>query len=149
MTSVYNPARLKPMRFLTSPFAVLLLFFLCSCFGNSARAGADVPNSPAYQRIAAETAHQMMQSLNDFVLLDVRSVQEFREGHISGSILIPVYELERRAASELPDKNIAIFVYCRAGIRASNAARILAEKSYSQVFNFGGIVDWPYGTVVQ
>ena len=132
---------------LTSPFVVLLLCFLCACFGNSTRADADVPNSPDYQRITAETAHQMMQESSDFILLDVRSAGEFRERHIRGAILIPVNELERRAASELPDKNITIFVYCRAGVRASNAARILAEKGYSQVFNIGGIEDWPYGTV--
>ena len=134
--------------FCTNPFAVLLLYFLCACFGNSTLS-ADVPNPPGYQRITAETAYQMMREPRDFILLDVRSAEEFREGHISGAILMPVNELERRAVSELPDKSITIFVYCRAGIRASNAARILARNGYSRVFNFGGIVDWPFGTVRQ
>jgi len=126
-----------------SAFAVLMLCFLPVCFGNP----------PGYQRITAETAYQMMQrgtagsrELGSFVLLDVRSEAEFREKRIAGAILIPVNELERRAATELPDKNAVILVYCRAGVRASNAARILAGRGYTQVFNFGGIMDWPYET---
>ena len=118
---------------------VLLLCFLCIRPG--------LPNSPPYERITVETANQMMQNLDNFVLLDVRSVGEFRERHIAGAVLIPVNELERRSATELPDKNIAIFVYCRMGVRASNAATILAGKGYTQVFNIGGILDWPFQTV--
>jgi len=117
-------------------FTLLMLCFLSVCSGNS----------PGYQRITAETAHQMMQQHSGFVLLDVRTEAEFREGYIPGAILIPVNELERRAA-ELPDKDAVIFVYCRMGVRASNAARILVQQGFTQVFNIGGIVDWPYETV--
>jgi rhodanese-related sulfurtransferase len=88
----------------------------------------------------------MMQQLSGFVLLDVRTEAEFRERYIPGAILIPVNELERRAA-ELPDKDAVIFVYCRMGVRASNAARILVQQGFTQVFNIGGIMDWPYETV--
>lgn len=112
-----------------------MLCFLCACFGN------------AYQKITPEAAYQMMQTLNDFVLLDVRSAAEFQEKHIYGATLIPVNELERRAESELPDKNRVIFVYCRAGVRSRNAANILLGKGYTQVFDIGGIMDWPYKTV--
>ena len=130
-----------------SPFMVLMLCFLSACFGNSSQTGSTVSNSPGYQRITAETAYQMMQELNAFVLLDVRTEGEFREGHIAGATLIPVNELERRAPTELPDRSAVILVYCRAGVRASNAARTLAGMGYTQVFNIGGTIDWPYGIV--
>jgi rhodanese-related sulfurtransferase len=126
---------------------VLFFCFLSACSANpSQTTDSNTPNPPSYQRITAEEAYQMMQELNDFIILDVRTEEEFRERHITGAILIPVTELEQRAAAELPDKNIPIFVYCRTGGRASNAARILVGKDYTQVFNIGGILDWPYET---
>jgi len=127
------------------PFTIFALCILCACFANP----------PTYQRISAVEAYQMMQrgmsgagsqELNDFVLLDVRTPAEFRESHIPGAILIPVNELEQRAVAELPRKRVAIFVYCRIGARASTAASLLARMGYTQVFNMGGIVDWPFQT---
>ena len=122
---------------------VFVLCLLCACSGRSAQA----QTTSVYKKITAETAYQMMQKPNAFILLDVRTEQEFQEKHIAGAILIPVQELEKRAATELPDKNGVIFVYCRSGVRSSNAAKILIEKGYTQVFDIGGIIDWPYETV--
>ena len=90
-----------------------------------------------------------MQGIGSFVLLDVRTEAEFRERHIAGAILIPVQELENRAASELPGKDIPIFIYCRSGGRSANAARILVGKGYTQIFDFGGIINWPYDTAAK
>ena len=112
---------------------IVLMFLLCV-----------FTNSHGQQRIAPETAYQMMQTSNDFILLDVRTVGEFQARHIRGAILIPVNELENRAESELPDKNALIFVYCQAGRRSANAASILAGKGYTRVFDIGGIADWPF-----
>ena len=126
-------------------FLVIFTCFLCTGSGNSS--GSGDPNVPTHQNITAETAYQMMQKSTNYILLDVRTEPEFREKHIGGAVLIPDFELEKRAASELPDKNAVILVYCRSGVRSANAAKALAEKGYTKVFNFGGIIHWPYETV--
>ena len=133
--------------FQTGLLIVLIVCFLCAFSCNSSKTGSSVSNTPASKKITAETAYEMMQKSKDFILLDVRTDSEFQAKRIEGAILIPDYEIEKRAASELPDKNTAIFVYCRSGGRSANAAKILAEKAYTQVFDFGGIMNWPYETV--
>jgi len=131
------------------PPVFFLLAFLVACAGDSARAGAREQGADGYQRITAHQAHDMMQRMgsNGFVLVDVRTAMEFRAEHIAGAILIPVDQMQRRAAAELPDKDAVILIYCRTGARASTAAGILADKGYTQVFNIGGIESWPFGTV--
>jgi rhodanese-related sulfurtransferase len=127
--------------------AVFLLGFLCACAPKVSPDGAsDAAAPPPYQNISAETAYQMMQETNGFVLLDVRTKEEFNEKHIAGAILVPVEEIVARAETELPDKNAVIFVYCRAGIRAAAASKTLADKGYTQVFNIGGIDGWRHET---
>ncbi|MCL2052611.1 MAG: rhodanese-like domain-containing protein [Lachnospiraceae bacterium] len=97
--------------------------------------------------ITAMEAFKIMESGEEFILLDVRSSEEYREKHIAGAILIPDNEIANRAEKELPDKNAKILVYCRSGKRSEAAANKLAEMGYLNVLNFGGINDWPYGTV--
>jgi len=102
---------------------------------------------PVYRKISAEEAWQMMESSGEYILLDVRTEAEYRESHIKGAILIPDFEISARALKELPDKDMLIFVYCRRGRRSENAARELVEMGYTNVYDIGGIVDWPYGTI--
>ncbi|MDR2904781.1 MAG: rhodanese-like domain-containing protein [Helicobacteraceae bacterium] len=100
-----------------------------------------------YQKISAEKAYQIMQTSNDYILLDVRSAEEFKTKRIKGAILIPQYELKERAKAELRDKNKMILVYCRSGGRSRAAAEILADLGYKNVYDFGGIVNWEYETI--
>ena len=100
-----------------------------------------------YRKLSAEEAHKMMSELKDYVLLDVRTDGEYKEKRIAGAILIPDYEIKDRAGKELPDKNKVIFVYCRSGRRSANAAKYLVSLGYVNVYDFGGIIDWPYDTV--
>ena len=109
--------------------------------------GACRNSSGAYKTISAEEAYQLMKKSKNHILLDVRTEAEFRGRHIEGAMLIPDSELEKRAASELPDKTAVILVYCASGKRSANAAKLLAEKGYARVYDFGGIKDWPYETV--
>lgn len=88
-----------------------------------------------------------MQSQNNCTVLDVRTPEEFSQGHIPGAILIPDYELAKRAEKELPDKNALILVYCRSGNRSRQAANTLLKLGYTNVKDFGGIIDWPFETV--
>lgn len=104
---------------------------------------------PVYTKMDAESAKQMMGEFNGtedstYVLLDVRTEQEFKEKHIPESLLIPDYELAERAEAELPDKRQVIFVYCRSGRRSETAAKELVAMGYNHVYDIGGIIDWPY-----
>lgn len=101
----------------------------------------------AYRKISAEESRDIMDSTEDFILLDVRTDEEFKEKRIDGAILIPNYEIANRAESELPDKNAVILIYCRSGRRSANVANELVDMGYTNVYDFGGILDWSYETV--
>jgi len=88
-----------------------------------------------------------MEEGKPYTLLDVRTVEEFNGGRIKGAMLIPVDELGARAEKELPEKNVPIVVYCRSGVRSARAAQILAELGYTDIYDLGGIINWPYETV--
>lgn len=125
--------------------AALMLAFLPGC-GASNSPGTSVQKAE-YIRISAQEAHEMMSQSESFVLLDVRNPDEFKPMHIQGAVLIPGSEIAARAEKELPDKAAAIFVYCQSGRRSQAAANALLELGYSQVYDFGAIGDWPFGTV--
>ena len=97
-----------------------------------------------YMNITAEEARQIMDSEEGYVILDVRTQEEYDQGHIPGAILIPNTEIEAWAEQELPDKDQLILVYCRSGRRSKLAADILVSLGYTDIREFGGIIDWPY-----
>ena len=100
-----------------------------------------------FLNITAEEARKLMDSEKDRIILDVRSRQEYDQGHIPGAILIPDTEIEAKAADLLPDKDQLILVYCRSGRRSKLAAQSLADLGYTNIREFGGILDWPYEVV--
>lgn len=113
-------------------------------------AGCADDNAPAeYVSISAAEAKALMDSETGYIILDVRTENEFAQGHIPHAILIPDYDIESRAEEELPDKKQLILVYCRSGRRSKNAAAKLAEMGYSNVKEFGGIIDWGYETAAE
>lgn len=97
-----------------------------------------------YQQITPEQAKDIMDSDEEYVLLDVREQEEFDEGHIPGAILIPYTQIETEAEKMLPDKDKQILVYCRSGRRSKIASESLAGLGYTNVKEFGGIIDWQY-----
>ena len=97
-----------------------------------------------YMNITAQEAKQIMDSEEGYIILDVRTQQEYEEGHIPGAMLIPDSEIGDRAEAELPDKDQLILVYCRSGRRSKLAAEALVELGYTNIMEFGGIIDWPY-----
>lgn len=99
-----------------------------------------------YRNITAEEAKEIMDSQEGYIILDVRAQAEYDEGHIPGAIVIPHTEIEDRAEEELPDKDQLILVYCRSGRRSKIAAEALVELGYTNIREFGGILDWPYET---
>ncbi|MCL2735360.1 MAG: rhodanese-like domain-containing protein [Propionibacteriaceae bacterium] len=110
-------------------------------------AGCSSSGTGGYQTITAQQAKQMMDQGGSYVLLDVRTQQEYSQQHIDGAILIPDTQVSSQAATTIPDKSTVIFVYCRTGVRAANASKALASMGYTHVYDMGGIVNWPYGTV--
>ena len=97
-----------------------------------------------YMNITAQEAKEIMDSQEGYVILDVRTQEEFDQGHIPGAILIPDYEIEEKAEKVLEDKDQLILVYCRSGRRSKLAAEDLVKLGYTNIKEFGGIIDWPY-----
>lgn len=117
----------------------LILILLTACGQNEKN-----DQEAAYLNITAEEAKTIMDSQEGYVILDVRTQAEYDQGHIPGAIVIPDTEVKDRAEEMLPDKDQLILVYCRSGRRSKNAAQILAELGYTNIREFGGIIDWPY-----
>lgn len=100
-----------------------------------------------FLNITAEEAKKLMDSEEGCIILDVRTREEYDQGHIPGAILIPDTEIEAKAADLLPDKDQLILVFCRSGRRSKLAAQSLADLGYTNIREFGGILDWPYEVV--
>lgn len=123
-----------------------MLLISLSLFGMTA-CGVENEKAPTYEQITAEQAKTIMGTEKDYIIIDARTEEEFAEGHIENAILIPEYEIANRAKKELPDKEQLILVYCRSGRRSKIASEELVKLGYTNVKEFGGIIDWPYDTV--
>jgi len=119
---------------------LLAALMLVSC-GRNGQETRKVP----FVSITAEEAKAVMDDTEGYVILDVRTQEEYEQGHIPGAMVIPHTEVAARAETELPDKAQVILVYCLSGRRSKLAAQALAELGYTNVKEFGGIQDWPYG----
>lgn len=134
--------------------AAVLLLAGCTSAAGSAGTGSSTAasasgssNAATYQTITPEEAQQMLQDQPDAILLDVRTQEEYDTQHIEGATLLTDSDIASRAADVLPDKDAVILVYCRSGRRSAASSQQLAELGYTNVYDFGGIIDWPYGVV--
>lgn len=116
-------------------FMLIATTFLVSC-GNSA----------GHKTITAEEAKKIMDSGKPFIILDVRTESEFKTARIDGAILIPHDKITESASKKLPNKKETILIYCRSGRRSAIAAQELTNLGYKNVYDFGGINSWTYGT---
>lgn len=105
--------------------------------------GAKAEGGTGYEMIGPEEAKTLMDQ-GGAIILDVRTQQEYDQGHIPGAILLPDYQVKELAEEYLPDKEQLILVYCRSGNRSKKASETLADMGYTNVKEFGGINDWPY-----
>jgi len=94
--------------------------------------------------IEPEEAKDRLENDETIVLLDVRTLEEYNDEHITGAELLPLTELESKMPSMYPDKTKTYFVYCRTGSRSADAIEILSDLGYEDIHDLGGIVDWPY-----
>lgn len=102
-------------------------------------------NESSYHKISATEAKEMMDT-QDVIIVDVRTQAEYNEGYIENAILIPNESISG-APSELPDKDAVILIYCRSGNRSKQVADKLVALGYTNIYDFGGIIDWPYEIV--
>jgi len=100
-----------------------------------------------YHNATPGQAKTMMDSGTPYILVDVRTEAEYAQGHIQGAVLIPDSQIAASAASKLPDKNELILVYCQGGVRSYASSQQLVSMGYTNVYDMGGIVNWPFGTV--
>ena len=132
---------------------VLCLAFLVGCGGQGDKTTTEIittteseavtmNQSLGYEQITGAEAKMLMDTEGDYIIIDARTTEEFNEGHIEGAILIPEYEIGNRAENELPRKDQLILVYCRSGRRSKIAAEALVDLGYTNVKEFGGIIDW-------
>ncbi len=104
------------------------------------------PVPAEYHKLTAEEAKARIDSGDPVLILDVRTPEEFDAGHIPGAINVPNEGIVDEMPVELPDKNAEILIYCRSGRRSNDAAHKLLAMGYTAVYDFGGIIDWPYDT---
>ena len=109
--------------------------------------GCSDGGSATYEQISGAEVKALMDSESGYIIIDARTQEEYDQGHIPGAIMIPEYEIADRAEKELPDKDRLILVYCRSGRRSKIAAEELVKLGYTNVKEFGGIIDWEYEIV--
>ena len=125
---------------LVNVLAFILAVGLAGCGDSS---GAEGEATGEYKQITMDEAVTMMDEETDYIILDVRRPDEFAEKHIPNAINVPNETIGEEAIPELPDKDQLILVYCRSGNRSKQASKKLAAMGYTNVYEFGGINDWP------
>lgn len=101
--------------------------------------------SDPFTHLSPQQAKQMMEIGSPFTLLDVRESDEYAKGHIANSLLFPLSTIRPATTAErLPDKDATILVCCQSGRRSRKACILLTKLGYTHVYDFGGIMDWPY-----
>ena len=117
-------------KFLTAALMILIVALMTGC------------GETDYKHLTHEDAQQIMKSNPDAIILDVRTQDEYEKKHIPNAVLVPIENLRDGDFSKLPDKDATILIYCWTGRRAEDAAIILVEHGYKNVYEFGGLVDW-------
>ena len=134
---------------------LILTAVLCGCTAreqsapDTAAPSATVRESASYTQIDTAQAARLIETEKDYIILDVRTEQEYKAGHIPNAVCIPNETITDKEPPELSDKDQLILVYCRSGRRSKEAAQKLADLGYTNVKEFGGIIDWTGETVTE
>lgn len=102
-------------------------------------------SADAYHKITSEEAKQMMDAGN-VTIVDVRTEDEYNQGHVPDAILIPLQTIGDEMPEQLPEKDASLIVYCRSGVRSKQASDKLVALGYTSIYDMGGIIDWTYET---
>ena len=146
MRVLYYPKEVNAMKKLFWIVLAAVLLTACGQNREETKPTEETPNTQeaVYMNITAQEAKEIMDREEGYVILDTRAQEEYDEGHIPGAILIPHDEILQKAESLLTDKDQLILVYCRSGRRSKLAAEDLQKLGYTNIKEFGGIIDWPY-----
>ena len=126
--------------------ASLALLAGCALSKTKKDTSEDTTDKAAYHKISAEEAYEMMTS-QEVVVVDVRTREEYDGGHIENAVLVPNESIGSEMPEALPDKEATLLIYCRSGRRGKQAAEKLLSLGYQNVYDFGGVIDWPYELV--
>ena len=127
-------------------FIGVVVFIMLVMSGCSVSEGT---KEEAYVQITMDEAVQMMENESNYIILDVRTEAEYNAGHIPNAICVPNETIVEDNITQLPDKEQRILVYCRSGNRSKQASEKLARFGYTNVYEFGGIIDWQGETVTE
>ena len=133
---------------LFAALAAVLALLLVSCGGTKDKpvpTEEDAPGKAEYHKISAEEAYEMM--ISQEIVVDVRTREEYDGGHIENAVLVPNESIGSEMPETLPDKEATLLIYCRSGRRSKDAAQKLLALGYQSVYDFGGVIDWPYELV--
>ena len=123
-----------------TPIFLIMTLLLTGC---TSPAPKTVPEANTYRQITMQEAVEMMEKEENYIILDVRTHEEFAAGHIPGAIVVPNETIGTEEIAQLPDKDQLIMVYCRSGNRSKQASDKLVKLGYTNIIEFGGIIDWP------
>ena len=126
--------------------ASLALLAGCALSKTKADTAEDMSDKAAYQKLSAEEAYEMM-TLQEVVVVDVRTREEYDGGYIENTVLVPNESIGSEMPEAPPDKEATLLSYCRSGRRSKDAAQKLLSFGYQNVYDFGGAIDWPYELV--
>ena len=120
--------------------SILSVILLVGCFQGESKM--------QYQTITSEEAMKRFVEETDYIIIDVRTIEEYESGHIPGSINIPNETIQEEIEEKIPDKNQVIYIYCRSGNRSAQSAKKLVDLGYQNIYDFGGINTWTGEIVV-
>ena len=126
------------------PILLMMTLLLTGC---TTPAPKPVSEANTYRQITMQEAIALMEKEENYIILDVRTHEEFAAGHIPGAIVVPNETIGTEEIAQLPDKDQLIMVYCRSGNRSKQASDKLVKLGYTNIIEFGGIIDWPGETV--
>ena len=124
---------------------ITILILIAMLVGCTLSSGVGEKNT--YEKITAMEAKKMMDEKSGYIILDVRTKDEYKGGHIPGAVLLPNESIGKDTIDILTDKDQIILIYCRSGRRSKEAAAKLVNLGYTNIYEFGGIIDWTYDIV--
>ena len=130
-------------RTIITTFMAALVLTALGCGGGNSSAAEQAKEQPAaYRHISSEEAQALMEKETGYIILDVRTKEEYDSGHIPGAVLLPNEEINGTRPEMLKDLDQVLLIYCRSGHRAGLAAEKLSKLGYRKVYNFGGVMTW-------
>lgn len=125
---------------------ILIMTCMAGCAPKKAQSGTEAIRKDSYHKINAQEAKKMMDE-SDVTIIDVRTPEEYEQAHIPGAVNLPNEEIGEAEPDILGDKDAVLLIYCRSGRRSKEASDKLIAQGYTQIYDFGGIIDWTYDTV--